>query len=293
VLVVEALNMAKMTNSVLVVEALSGAAGSMIVTFLFYPLENLKTRIQLVSGSDNRTLTERFQQVWEEEGLEGFYRGCPYQTFAVGCSNLIYFATYSWLKQKIVRPEIQVTLGLGIISGWANVLLTSPLWTVAMLKRHDPDVIDMDDIVRKIRSRYKSKGIFALYEPFSFVLVLVPAIHYLLYGKLRSIVVKLYGTEDLHSIMYFLVGLCAKFITTLLTYPLQLAQNMGRFKTIESLKREVNEKGYLVLFKGLKAKLLQTGVMTGFHMMFYEKMRRTLYLLFFLAIMEKRKKLHS
>ena len=76
------------------------------------------------------------------------------------------------------------------------------------------------------------------------------SLSYLLYGKLRTIVVKLYGTEDLHSIMYFLIGLCAKFITTLITYPLQLAQNMGRFKTIESLKREVNEKGYLVLFKG-------------------------------------------
>jgi len=272
----------------LFVEGISGAAGSMIVTFLFYPLESLKTRVQLVEGESEMVL-DHCRRIYMEEGLtKGFYMGCQYQIVAVGCSNMIYFATYTWLKQKIKDPSVYTTLGLGMIAGWANVALTSPLWTFAMIKRHEADLKGIT-VWEKIKEKYEMKGIFALYEPFSFVLVLVPAIHYLLYGRLKILLVQIRGKKQLNSASYFIIGLFAKLLTTLLTYPLQLAQNVGRFKSLKALKDNVNEDGLSVLFKGLKVKLLQTGVMTGFHMMFYEKLRSYLYLVFFFAVLQNRK----
>jgi len=89
--------------------------------------------------------------------------------------------------------------------------------------------------------------------------------------------------RPLNSAEYFFVGLFVKFIATIVTYPIQVLQNIFRFKKLNSFKQSIKKYGVFAFYRGLGAKLVHTTIMSGFHMAFYEKIRNfiVLFILFF------------
>jgi len=74
----------------------------------------------------------------------------------------------------------------------------------------------------------KKNSFIELYDVWSFVLCLVPAIQYAIYEDLRYITKYLFQ-RSLFAIEFFALGLLGKFITTVVIYPLQFCQNVYRY----------------------------------------------------------------
>jgi len=81
----------------------------------------------------------------------------------------------------------------------------------------------------------------------------------------------------------FLVGAAAKFVSTVITYPLQVLQSKlraGQFKNrtiLEWMKQTLKLQGIRGFFRGIEAKLWQTVITSAFMFLFYEKITHFIY----------------
>eukprot|EP00913_Durusdinium_trenchii_P003889 g3598.t1 len=70
--------------------AISGSTGTVLATLLLFPLERLKTLLQ-VDPEAYRGLYDVLRRVLRDEGASGLYTGCTPMLQTVGSSNFLYF----------------------------------------------------------------------------------------------------------------------------------------------------------------------------------------------------------
>ncbi|EXJ78345.1 solute carrier family 25, member 46 [Capronia epimyces CBS 606.96] len=81
----------------------AGAAAGMSYNFVFYPADTIKSRMQ-TSVADaavvkKMTFASTGRQLWREQGLKGFYRGCGITVFRSAPSSAIIFSIYETLRK--------------------------------------------------------------------------------------------------------------------------------------------------------------------------------------------------
>jgi len=123
--------------------AVAGSAGTVLATLLLFPLERLKTLLQVDARSAraNAGLYNVCLRVLREEGAHGLYRGCGPMLRTVGSSNFLYFFLFEGLKEPLAaaagRPEGVVgpyeTLVSSAIAGALNMIVTEPLWRACVI----------------------------------------------------------------------------------------------------------------------------------------------------------------
>jgi adenine nucleotide transporter 17 len=133
-----------------VVHAVSGAVGSALSITLLYPLETVRTRLQVgacrSSGTENdnarRSSFRLVRDIGEAEGLVGLYRGWSSLVVALMALNFVYFYCFRSTRRWIVNMSdwggsdgdeggggsINVDLVAGYLAGVIAVLVTGPLW---------------------------------------------------------------------------------------------------------------------------------------------------------------------
>ena len=116
--------------------ALAGTVGGMAATVLFYPLDTIRTIMQVERGATTSTDVLRRYIATPAAFLE-LYRGLYPTLMAVGVSQAIYFFLYQYLKGALERtlkaPAGTVSnLLLAYCAGVINCTLTCPLWVVSM-----------------------------------------------------------------------------------------------------------------------------------------------------------------
>lgn len=86
----------------------AGAVAGMSYNFVFYPADTIKSRMQTEetpgsgSGSKSRKQTSfasTGRQLWQQQGLRGFYRGCGITVFRAAPSSAIIFSIYEGLRK--------------------------------------------------------------------------------------------------------------------------------------------------------------------------------------------------
>lgn len=80
----------------------AGAAAGMAYNFIFYPADTIKSRMQ-TSVADtatikNMTFAATARQLWREQGLKGFYRGCGITVCRSAPSSAIIFSIFEALR---------------------------------------------------------------------------------------------------------------------------------------------------------------------------------------------------
>lgn len=231
--------------------AVAGTAGGAITMASFYPLEIIRTYVQLDSRFKNKTSKECAIEIIDEEGIMVLYKGLGNTLLALGCSNFIYFYTNEALKifvakltrrygkRGILANQTVLHLGIASLAGVVNVISTCPLWVVnTRLKvQHKKSLTSTksktedDDqyytgFIDGITKIVKSEGIGELWAGCSASLILVsnPTILFVLYDLMRKALVRWRKTKNLTGFEFFMLGAISKTISTFLTYPLQLAQ---------------------------------------------------------------------
>lgn len=82
-------------------QMVAGAAAGMSYNFVFYPADTIKSRMQTCATEalTRPTFLSTGRELWREQGLRGFYRGCGITVFRAAPSSAIIFSIYEALRR--------------------------------------------------------------------------------------------------------------------------------------------------------------------------------------------------
>ncbi|XP_071982909.1 peroxisomal membrane protein PMP34 isoform X10 [Engystomops pustulosus] len=248
------------------VHAVSGAVGSMTAMSVFYPLDTARLRLQVDENRKSRSTPAVLMEIIKEEGLLAPYRGWFPVIASLCCSNFVFFYTFNSLKTlwlKATPPTTSKDLSIGFIAGIVNVLFTTPLWVVntrlklqgAKFRNDDIKPTTYTGISDAFQKILQHEGILALWNGTlpSLLLVFNPAIQFMFYEALKRQVLKQqteFGHEKTNS----------------------EKRTFGCFSVFHLTKQRIRRLGFLGLYKGLEAKLLQTVLTAALMFLVYEKL---------------------
>lgn len=303
--------------------AVAGATGAVLANALVYPLDIVKTRLQVQVRSKKTaqvpltTNDRHYEHTWdaiikivEDEGIHGLYSGLGGSLLGVASTNFAYFYWYSVVRQaytkwaaKVAPPSTPVELGLGAIAGALAQLFTIPIAVVTTRQQTQPkgekkgiwetgkEVVHSDDgwsgLWRGLRA--------------SLVLVVNPSITYGSYQRLREMLYP--GKLALRPAQAFLLGALSKSLATIATQPLIVAKvglqsrpppaRAGKpFKSFQEVMAYIIEhEGYMGLFKGIGPQLVKGLLVQGLLMMTKERVELGIVLLLAYLKMVKQKQL--
>ncbi|KAM6904451.1 peroxisomal membrane protein PMP34 [Xenentodon cancila] len=281
------------------VHAVAGAMGSATAMSVFFPLDTAKSRLQVDEKRKSRSTPVILAEIAKEEGLLSLYRGWFPVISSLCCSNFVYFYTFNALKKVAASGPGTARPGkdllMGIVAGAVNVILTTPMWVVntrlklqgVKFRNEDLHQTQYMGIFDAFSQIIANEGVGTLWNGTlpSLILVLNPAVQFMFYEAMKRKAGK--GGRKISSAEIFLIGAVAKAVATTATYPLQTVQAIlrfgqykgdGRGGVLGSLSNifflfmdRIKKHGFLGLYKGLEAKLLQTVLTAALMFVIYEK----------------------
>jgi mitochondrial ornithine carrier protein len=85
-------------------QLLAGATAGMAYNFVFYPADTIKSRMQTeetkTAATARMTFLRTGKELWKQQGLRGFYRGCGITVFRAAPSSAIIFSIYEGLRRR-------------------------------------------------------------------------------------------------------------------------------------------------------------------------------------------------
>ncbi|GIJ84557.1 ADP/ATP carrier protein [Aspergillus pseudoviridinutans] len=289
--------------------AVAGATGAVLANAIVYPLDIVKTRLQVqvksdtTDGSDGtvhyESTLDAINKIVENEGIEGLYSGMVGSLIGVASTNFAYFYWYSVVRslymasERVQKPPgTAVELGLGAVAGAVAQIFTIPVAVITTRQQTQPKgekkgLIETGKEV--INSEDGWTGLWRGLKA-SLILVVNPAITYGAYQRLKDIIFP--GKNSLKPWEAFLLGALSKSLATIATQPLIVAKvglqsrpPPGRegkpFKTFGEVMRYITEKeGALSLFKGIGPQITKGLLVQGLLMMTKERMELMFILLF-------------
>ncbi|KAH8782892.1 mitochondrial carrier domain-containing protein [Diaporthe sp. PMI_573] len=284
-------------------KATAGATGAVLANALVYPLDIVKTRLQVqevrkpgdapdpTSATPHYTSTwDALSQMYDEEGLAGLYAGMSGSLLGVASTNFAYFYWYSTVRTLYFKgakvtapPSTAVELALGAVAGALAQLFTIPVAVVTTRQQTQrkserkgmletaKEVIDGPDGVTGLWRGLKA----------SLVLVVNPSITYGAYERLKPMLFP--GPGPLSAWQAFVLGAMSKALATIATQPLIVAKvglqstpppsRKGKpFKSFgEVMEFIIKNEGPLGLFKGIGPQILKGIMVQGILMMTKER----------------------
>ncbi|EAL88056.1 hypothetical protein KXW98_008618 [Aspergillus fumigatus] len=289
--------------------AVAGATGAVLANAIVYPLDIVKTRLQVqvksdkTDGSDGtmhyESTLDAINKIVESEGIEGLYSGIVGSLIGVASTNFAYFYWYSVVRSLYMAsdrvpkpPGTAVELSLGAVAGAVAQIFTIPVAVITTRQQTQPKG-EKKGLIETGREVVNSEdGWTGLWRGLkaSLILVVNPAITYGAYQRLKDIIFP--GKNSLKPWEAFLLGALSKALATIATQPLIVAKvglqsrpPPGRggkpFKTFGEVMRYIIEKeGALSLFKGIGPQITKGLLVQGLLMMTKERMELMFVLLF-------------
>ncbi|KAI9741017.1 MAG: ADP/ATP carrier protein [Cirrosporium novae-zelandiae] len=292
--------------------ALAGATGAVLANAAVYPLDMVKTRLQVqvkektseleptLANMQHYTSTlDAISKIIDDDGVSGLYRGIQGSLIGVASTNFAYFYWYSIVRslyltsQKLPKPPgTAIELSLGAFAGALAQVFTIPV-AVITTRQQTQSKNDKKGLIETGRDVINSEdGWSGLWRGLkaSLVLVVNPAITYGAYQRLRESLFK--GRTNLRPWEAFMLGAMSKMLATIATQPMIVAKvglqsqppptRKGKpFKSfVEVMRYIIENEGVLSLFKGIGPQILKGLLVQGLLMMTKERMELLFVLLF-------------
>ncbi|KAL2256278.1 hypothetical protein VTK26DRAFT_1904 [Humicola hyalothermophila] len=283
-------------------KATAGAAGAVLANALVYPLDLIKTKLQVQVKSsdaekgDSKSNETHYKSTWDAltkiasaEGISGLYAGMSGSLIGVASTNFAYFYWYSVVRTlyfkygKQTQPSTVVELSLGAVAGALAQLFTIPV-AVITTRQQTQSKEERKGIIDTAREVIEGEdGITGLWRGLkaSLVLVINPSITYGAYERLKDVFFP--GKKNLSPWEAFALGAMSKALATIVTQPLIVAKvglqskpppvRQGKpFKSfVEVMQFIIENEGPLSLFKGIGPQILKGLLVQGILMMTKER----------------------
>lgn len=304
--------------------ALAGASGALLANAIVYPLDIVKTRLQVqvkrrpadesltTNDTHYASTIDAIRKIVQDEGLLGLYSGINGSLIGVVSTNFAYFYWYSVVRslylssQDVLKPPGTATeLSLGAVAGAVAQVFTIPVSVVTTRQQTQwkGDKKGLIDTGREvINSEDGWTGLWRGLKA-SLVLVINPSITYGAYQRLR--IVFFPGKASLRPWQAFFLGALSKALATIATQPLIVAKvglqsrpppaRQGKpFKSFVEVMKYISEhEGPLALFKGILPQITKGILVQGLLMMTKERMELLFVVLFTYLRRMKSKKLQK
>ncbi|RCH94697.1 ADP/ATP carrier protein [Rhizopus azygosporus] len=264
--------------------ATAGSAGAMFALTLVYPLDIIKTRIQVQVKEGKQAEEEHYKSAWDgiqqivnKEGIAGLYAGLGSSLIGTASTNFTYFYCYSFLREnynKRYNPRggtlsTAMELILGAAAGALTTLITTPVSVITTRQQTLPPS-ERQGVVDTCKTIIEEEGIQGLWKGIqpSLVLCVNPAITYGSFEKIKQIVLNVLKLPLTPGIN-FLVGALAKTLATVITYPYIMAKVRLQWKpskekqdkivpykgSLDVLARVLKTDGFFGWYKGMSTQI--------------------------------------
>jgi hypothetical protein len=219
-------------------DATSGAIGAVIANTLIFPLDVIKTRLQvqneslkLINPSNHYdSALDAFRKIFVEEGLLGLYAGLVTGLAGTVVSSFSYFYIYSTIRGKYTEyidgEDISTTMELALGAGAGALcqfivlpigVVTTRFSNLIIRQQTDPE-LKRKPFYHVMKLIIEEEGLQGLWKGFQASLVLCsnPAITYGLFNRVKSVILNSRQGE-LTSGQIFFIGAFSKALATVVT----------------------------------------------------------------------------
>lgn len=275
-------------------DALAGSLGAVFANAVVYPLDIVKTRIQVQKRRENESVQgdaaqvtidgdhyasalDAIAKIMKKEGITGLYAGIAGGLVGTASQNFAYFYWYTFVRDTYTARIPVISTGmelvLGAIAGALSTIFTIPI-SVCTTRQQTASKLRRKSLWGTVMDVVHEDGITGLWRGLrpSLVLCVNPAITYGLFQILKK---RLVGDGKLSPGQAFGVGALSKTVATVVTYPYIMAKVRMQHKNedpilahaqkdlsaIGILSKIVQEDGLLGLYKGMDTQITKA-VMT-------------------------------
>jgi solute carrier family 25 (mitochondrial citrate transporter), member 1 len=180
--------------------------------FLTFPLENLKTRQQLIENK-NLSLSKIFYNTIKNESPIGLYRGMSINAISNIPRSIFRFSLFEYSKNNYqIISQFYTNLIAGLNVGiWESIFFSIPVETIRTKLIHNPNL--------QIKVLLKDEGIFGIYRGCSSTILrqsLNQGIRFSAYNYFIN------NDKQMSEQKKFLYGCGAGFISTIITQPIDV-----------------------------------------------------------------------
>ncbi|TPX69576.1 hypothetical protein SpCBS45565_g02297 [Spizellomyces sp. 'palustris'] len=233
--------------------ATAGALGALSANTAVFPLDVIKTRLQvqtreLKSLNPDRhydSTLDAFLKILSTEGVQGLYAGLGAGLFGTVASSFSYFYFYSYVRgtyQRRAPGEIStgMELILGAVAGAMSQICTLPVAVVTTrcdccaLGNKPHRKRSTSHFFATMRKIVDEEGVGGLWRGLqaSLVLCVNPAITYGMFERLKTSYLRRAGnvSDRLSPGQTFIIGALSKALATIVTYPYIMAKVRMQWK---------------------------------------------------------------
>ncbi|RPB29454.1 mitochondrial carrier [Terfezia boudieri ATCC MYA-4762] len=274
----------------------AGAFAGIMEHTVMYPVDAIKTRMQIVNPTPSAMYTgiaNAVAQISSTEGARSLWRGIASVALGAGPAHAIYFSTYELVKQRLGGNEGEEHHPLAVATAGACATIASdalmnPFDVVKQrMQVHGSTYESIADCARTV---YRSEGVRAFYISYPTTLAMtIPftAIQFTCYESLAKVLNPKKRYDPLtHCVSGGLAGAAAAAITTPLDVIKTLLQTRGtstdlRIRNCSGLldaAKIIKERGGMTgFFRGLRPRIVTTMPSTAICWTSYEMAKYYLY----------------
>jgi len=283
------------------IHATSGALSVVVASSLLYPIDTVRTKLQVQSKQDAKAVSEdqyyhsafdAFVKIVKAEGISGLYVGLPGSLVAGAAQGFGFNFWHSFLRQAYIAspslpqpPGTSAELTIAYFASAISALFTTPLGIVTTRQLTTPKD-ERKDIVGTAKEIINGPdGVLGLWKGFRATLLLCVnlAVTYGATERLRNLLFQ--GRLKLQPWESALLGVLSKGLATVITHPIVVgkvalvakpppSRHGVPYKSVTDVLRHiVKTEGVLQLWKGLGPGLSKSILFQGLLMIFKERSR--------------------
>lgn len=174
---------------------LAGSVAGMVEHMAMFPVDTVKTRMQVLSTPGNKASTElskAFSSIMRTEGPVGLYRGIAAMGLGAGPAHAVYFAVYEVCKEKLGgNREGHHPVAHALAGASATVASDAVLTPMDVVKQRlqlkESPYKGLGDCVRQILKHEGLRAFYASYRTTVMMNVPFTAVHFSAYEAAKKV----------------------------------------------------------------------------------------------------------
>lgn len=141
----------------------AGFISAVPTTLVAAPFERVKVMMQVQSGA-KKSMASVVGEMYRTGGIKSIFKGSAATLARDGPGSALYFATYEFLKQKLLKPgEDMSLLAISTAGGFAGVSMWLGVFPIDTIKSKQQSSNVSVSIVQTTKNIYRSGGIKAFF----------------------------------------------------------------------------------------------------------------------------------